>query len=83
MFDEGGGVVSTPPQRRPQPPPNLHPGEGRGPVGKVVMTKDDPLSGKSPNWASAFAGVVARRVAPTPTCFPAKAGIQGYQECRL
>ncbi len=47
------------------------------------MTKDDPLPGKSPNWAPAFAGVVARRVEDDPACFPAEAGIQGCQGCRL
>jgi glycosyltransferase involved in cell wall biosynthesis len=34
-----------------------HPGGGRGPVGKVVVTKDSPSSSRSPNWAPAFAGV--------------------------
>ncbi len=35
-----------------------HPGEGRGPVGKVVVTKRSPQLATSPNWAPAFAGVV-------------------------
>ena len=36
-----------------------HPGEGRGPVGKVVVTADRPTLLPSPNWAPAFAGVVS------------------------
>ncbi len=35
-----------------------HPGEGRGPVGKVVVTKRSPQLATSPNWTPAFAGVV-------------------------
>ncbi len=35
-----------------------HPGEGRGPVGKVVVTKRGSPLATSPNWAPAFAGVV-------------------------
>jgi len=34
-----------------------HPGEGRGPVGKVVITKRSPQLATSPNWAPASAGV--------------------------
>ena len=38
----------------------LHPGEGRGPVGKArVMTRSASQS-PSPNWAPAFAGVVVK-----------------------
>jgi len=35
-----------------------HPGGGRGPVGKVAITKRDPLLTPFPNWAPATAGVV-------------------------
>ncbi len=34
-----------------------HPGEGRGPIGKVVVTERSPALATSPNWAPAFAGV--------------------------
>ncbi len=37
--------------------PSNHPGEGRGPVGKVAVTADSPSSSRSPNWAPASAGV--------------------------
>ena len=35
-----------------------HPGEGRGPVGEVAVTKRRPRLATSPNWAPAFAGEV-------------------------
>ncbi len=34
-----------------------HPGEGRGPIGKVVVTARGASSSPSPDWAPAFAGV--------------------------
>ncbi len=34
------------------------PGAGRGPSGKVDVTKDHPSLPPFPNWAPAFAGVV-------------------------
>ncbi len=37
-----------------------HPGEGRGPVGKVAVTGDRVKLATFPNWAPAFAGVVYR-----------------------
>ncbi len=36
----------------------LHPGEGRGPIGKVEITESSASLPPSPNWAPAFAGVV-------------------------
>jgi hypothetical protein len=36
-----------------------HPGEGRGPIGMAGVTDCRVLSRPSPNWAPAFAGVVA------------------------
>ncbi|WP_235516286.1 glycosyltransferase [Sphingomonas sp. Leaf226] len=38
--------------------PSYHPGEGRGPVGKVAVTADSPSSSTSPNWTPASAGEV-------------------------
>ena len=38
---------------------SLHPGEGRGPIGKVAITTCRHPLATSPNWAPAFAGVVA------------------------
>ncbi|NII59200.1 glycosyltransferase involved in cell wall biosynthesis [Sphingomonas aerolata] len=38
--------------------PSHHPGEGRGPVGKVAVTPDSPSSSTSPNWTPASAGEV-------------------------
>jgi glycosyltransferase involved in cell wall biosynthesis len=38
--------------------PSHHPGEGRGPVGKVAVTADSPSSSTSPNWTPASAGAV-------------------------
>ncbi len=43
---------------RAAPPPNLHPGEGRGPVGTSPVMKHRPPSRPSPNWTPASAGVV-------------------------
>ena len=40
------------------PEPPHHPGGGRGPIGKVVVTRDCAPLATSPNWAPAFAGVV-------------------------
>ena len=37
-----------------------HPGEGRGPVGKVAVTTDRAPLAPSPNWAPASAGEVCR-----------------------
>ncbi len=37
--------------------PCHHPGEGRGPVGKVAVTADSAPLSPSLNWAPAFAGV--------------------------
>ena len=39
-------------------PKSFHPGEGRGPIGKVGMTTDSATLPPSPNWAPAFAGAV-------------------------
>ncbi len=39
-------------------PPSYHPGEGRGPVGKVGVTADSPSPSTSPNWTPASAGEV-------------------------
>ncbi len=39
-------------------PTHDHPGEGRGPAGKVAVTARCPSLPPSPNWAPAFAGVV-------------------------
>jgi glycosyltransferase involved in cell wall biosynthesis len=39
-------------------PPSHHPGEGRGPVGKVAVTADSPSPSTSPNWTPASAGAV-------------------------
>jgi len=36
----------------------FHPGEGRGPVGKVAVTPDNPSPSTCPNWAPASAGEV-------------------------
>ncbi len=36
----------------------FHPGEGRGPVGKVAVTTSSPSSSTSPNWTPASAGEV-------------------------
>ena len=36
---------------------HYHPGEGRGPVGKVAVTRDCAQLATSPTWAPAFAGV--------------------------
>ena len=36
-----------------------HPGEGRGPIGRAAVTKRCPQLAASPDWAPAFAGVVA------------------------
>ena len=49
-FDEGRSLVD--------PGLNRHPGEGRGPAGKVLITEGGPPLSSSPNWAPAFAGVV-------------------------
>ncbi|VXD05512.1 Glycosyl transferase family 1 [Sphingomonas sp. T1] len=38
--------------------PSYHPGEGRGPVGKVAVTPDSPSPSTSPNWTPASAGEV-------------------------
>jgi len=35
-----------------------HPGEGRGPIGKVAVTERCTPLATLPNWAPAFAGVV-------------------------
>jgi glycosyltransferase involved in cell wall biosynthesis len=43
-----------------------HPGEGRGPIGKVVVTADSPSSSTSSNWAPASAGVVGGSVRDGP-----------------
>jgi hypothetical protein len=43
---------------KPDPRQSHHPGEGRGPVGEVVVTADGASLPPSPNWAPAFAGVV-------------------------
>ena len=40
-------------------PSSYHPGGGRGPSGKVVVTERRVTSSASPNWAPASAGVVA------------------------
>ncbi len=60
--------------------PNLHPGEGRGPVGKAQLMKRRPPSQPSPTWPPASAGVVQRAGAPPQTpntaSTPAKAGAQ-------
>jgi len=45
------------------PLPGIHPGEGRGPGGKVDVTMRGPQSATSPNWAPAFAGEAAKRMA--------------------
>ncbi|PTM46083.1 glycosyl transferase family 1 [Sphingomonas aerolata] len=42
-------------------PPSHHPGEGRGPVGKVAVTTDSPSLSTSPNWTPASAGEVKGR----------------------
>jgi len=42
-------------------PTHDHPGEGRGPAGKVALTTRCPALPPFPNWAPAFAGV-----APSP-----------------
>jgi len=39
-------------------PPSHHPGEGRGPVGKVAVTPDSPSPSTSSNWTPASAGEV-------------------------
>ncbi len=46
-------------------PPSHHPGEGRGPGGKVAVTTDSPSPSTSPNWTPAFAGEV-KGGAPDP-----------------
>jgi hypothetical protein len=38
--------------------PHYHPGEGRGPIGKVGVTLGCRPLHPFPNWAPAFAGVV-------------------------
>ena len=53
--DDGKGAVR---ERRFLLPTYNHPGEGRGPIGKVRVTKRGPQSAPSPNWAPASAGVV-------------------------
>ncbi|SFO06012.1 hypothetical protein SAMN05428984_1957 [Sphingomonas sp. OK281] len=45
----------TPPQRA-TTPTGHHPGEGRGPVGKVAITKDRARLATFPNWTPASAG---------------------------
>jgi len=47
-FDPAGQVA----------PLSYHPGEGRGPVGKVAVTTSSPSSSTSPNWTPASAGEV-------------------------
>jgi glycosyltransferase involved in cell wall biosynthesis len=42
-------------------PPSHHPGEGRGPGGKVAVTTDSPSPSTSPNWTPASAGEVKGR----------------------
>ena len=37
---------------------DYHPGEGRGPIGKVAVMKRAPTLTTFTNWAPAFAGVV-------------------------
>jgi len=60
--------------------PHHHPGEGRGPIGKVAIIKRHPQLARSPNWTPAFAGVVAIGTRapchpkPNPVT-PAKAGV--------
>jgi len=39
-----------------------HPGEGRGPIGKVVVTEGRTQLAAFPNWTPAFAGVVVLEV---------------------
>jgi TolB protein len=45
------------PPRQLFPVEKHHPGEGRGPIGKVDVTMRGPQLAASPNWAPAFAGV--------------------------
>ena len=41
-----------------------HPGEGRSPVGEVVMTKRSARQSAFPNWTPAFAGEESVAVTP-------------------
>ncbi len=41
-----------------------HPGEGRGPIGKVAVTEDSAQLATSPNWAPASAGVDVPQLGP-------------------
>jgi hypothetical protein len=52
-FDEGESSDA--------PPLSRHPGEGRGPGGKVLITETNPALSSFPNWTPAFAGVVILR----------------------
>ncbi len=53
-----GGVTDPASQAGQAATPFHHPGEGRGPVGKVAVTADDPSPATSPNWTPASAGAV-------------------------
>jgi len=57
-------------------PKHIHPGEGRGPIGKVDVTKDGALLATFPNWAPAFAGVVlrGRKSTTSPTALFSREG---------
>jgi glycosyltransferase involved in cell wall biosynthesis len=53
-----GGAPDPAAQAEQAATPSHHPGEGRGPVGKVAVTPDSPSPSTSPNWAPASAGEV-------------------------
>ncbi len=53
-----GGAIDPAAQAGQATTPSYHPGEGRGPVGKVAVTPDSPSSSTSPNWTPASAGAV-------------------------
>ncbi len=45
---------------------SYHPGEGRGPIGKVGVTEDCASLATLPNWAPAFVGVDGRTIVLLP-----------------
>jgi len=75
-FDPAGKVGQAGKFGQAATPPH-HPGEGRGPVGKVAVTTDSPSPSTSPNWTPASAREV-KGGTPDPAAHRGQATAPSY-----